>query len=122
MFCGKCGSALVAEARFCSVCGAPVAVGQAAWAVPVSAGYEVGKLARPRAHRAVAGVCAGLAKHYGWELTWVRVLTVLITFFSSGAGLVAYIVFWIVMPEESWMLPATTSGPATTGSGSPASF
>lgn len=58
----------------------------------------------------IAGVCAGLAQHYRWELTWVRVLTVLAAVFSSGAGVVAYIVFWIVMPEENWRLPANTSG------------
>ncbi len=85
--------------------------------------YDVGRLARPRTNRAIAGVCAGLAKHYGWELVWVRVLTVLITLFSSGAGLVAYIVFWIVMPEEYWMLPAPTSGPATaSGPANPANL
>ncbi len=102
MFCGRCGSALVGEARFCSACGAAIAAAPAP-------GYLAGaRLERPRGNRAIAGVCAGLAKHYRWDLTWVRVLTVLITVFSSGAGLVAYIVFWIVMPEETWLLPATT--------------
>lgn len=59
----------------------------------------------------IAGVCAGLAQHYGWELTWVRVITVLLTVFSSGAGLIAYIVFWIVMPEQPWALPSTAGAP-----------
>ena len=103
MFCGRCGSALAAEARFCSVCGTAVLMAQ-----PVP-GYLAGaRLERPRGTRVIAGVCAGLARHYRWDLTWVRVLTVLITVFSSGAGLVAYIVFWIVMPEELWRLPAPT--------------
>ncbi len=103
MFCGRCGNALVGEARFCAACGAAVLMTQA---VP---GYLAGmRLERPRTNRVIAGVCAGLARHYRWDLTWVRVLTVLITVFSSGAGLVAYIVFWIVMPEELWMLPAPT--------------
>ncbi len=103
MFCGRCGSALAAQAKFCSACGAAVLMAQ-----PVP-GYLAGaRLERPRGNRAIAGVCAGLAKHYRWDLTWVRVLTVLITVFSSGAGLVAYIVFWIVMPEETLLLPAMT--------------
>ena len=72
-------------------------------------GYPTRRLERPRTNRAVAGVCAGLAEHYGRDLTWVRVLTVLITLFSSGAGLIAYIVFWIVMPEKTWLLPAPTA-------------
>jgi phage shock protein C len=65
----------------------------------------------------VAGVCAGLARQYGWDLTWVRVLTVLISVFSSGAGVVAYIVFWIVMPEEPWLLQAPLA-PASAGTSS----
>ncbi len=80
------------------------------------AGPAMTRLQRPRAQRLVAGVCAGLALQYGWDLTWVRVLTVLITIFSSGAGLIAYIVFWLVMPEQPWMLPA----PVGTGPGSQA--
>ena len=133
MFCGRCGSELATNGRFCSACGAPVttgaeqaaagwqATGQAGWAAPASAYGQpaqgpdmLTRLERPRAQRMVAGVCAGLAQHYRWDLTWVRVLTVLITVFSSGAGLVAYIVFWLVMPEQAWMLPTSTAsaGPA----------
>lgn len=110
MFCGRCGSELGEEARFCSACGAPA---NAAAAQPNWGGMPAGsdastRLQRPRTNRMVAGVCAGLAQHYHWELTWVRVVTVLLAVFSSGAGVVAYIIFWIVMPEEPWMLPATT--------------
>ena len=105
MFCGRCGTALAGEAKLCSACGAPATVG----GLPAEGRYGKGRLARPRTNRAVAGVCAGLAKHYGWELVWVRVLAVLLTVFSSGAGVVAYLVFWVVMPEEPWMLPAPAS-------------
>lgn len=76
------------------------------------------RLQRPRASRMVAGVCAGLARQYGWDLTWVRVLTVLISVFSSGAGVVAYVVFWIVMPEEPWLLqPPISSATGVPGMG-----
>lgn len=78
-------------------------------------GVPLTRLQRPRANRMVAGVCAGLAQHYRWDLTWTRVLTVLIAIFSSGAGIVAYVVFWIVMPEEPWML---TSGSVAGAAGS----
>ena len=125
MFCAKCGSELSEGARFCSACGAPANGAQATpgasggWArasAAQPAGVDwVSRLQRPRTNRMVAGVCAGLAQHYGWDLTWVRVLTVLITVFSSGAGLVAYLVFWIVMPEQPWMLPQPVSAATTTG-------
>ena len=68
-------------------------------------------MTRPRGTRMIAGVCAGMAQHYRWDLTWVRVLAVLAAVFSSGAGAVAYIVFWIIMPEEAWRLPAGPSAP-----------
>ena len=125
MFCGRCGSELTAGARFCSACGAPAAAGaqspwpgayastsQPTWPTQTPGAYPSTRLERPRGNRMVAGVCAGLAQHYRWDLTWVRVLTVLIAVFSSGAGIVAYIVFWIVMPEQPWMLPSTTTGTA----------
>ncbi len=89
------------DARFCSACGAQMNLA----APPV---YTVQtRLIRPRAGRSVAGVCQGLANTYMWDVTWVRVITVLLTVFGGGAGLVAYIVFWVVMPEEPLVL---TSG------------
>ncbi len=108
MFCGRCGSKLNAEARFCSACGAPALAGQLS---PAYAGGS--RLERPRTGRAIAGVCAGMARHYGWDLTWVRVIAVLLAVFSSGAGVVAYIVFWIIMPEQLWQLPATVTPPSS---------
>ncbi len=102
MFCGRCGAELGAEARFCSACGAPASA--AAW----QSGPSMSRLVRPRTGRVIAGVCAGIAQQYGWELVWVRVVAVLLAVFSSGAGIVAYIVFWIVMPEQPGALPSST--------------
>lgn len=81
-----------------------------------SSGYGTGysapaRLIRPRAGRMVAGVCQGLANSYAWDVTWVRVITVLLTIFGGGIGLVAYVVFWIVMPEEPLALPQPTAWP-----------
>lgn len=46
----------------------------------------------------VAGVAGGLAEHYGWDVTTVRVVwagAVLL----FGVGLLPYIVGWLVMPR-----------------------
>jgi phage shock protein C len=59
----------------------------------------------------VAGVCQGLANSYAWDVTWVRVITVLLAVFGGGIGLIAYIVFWVVMPEEPLALPQSTAWP-----------
>ena len=102
--CRNCGNSMNDDARFCSVCGTPAAA-QAGPPHP-GAGYPtVARLIRPRAGRMVAGVCQGLANAYGWDVTWVRVITVLLTIFGGGLGLIAYVVFWIVMPEEPLALP-----------------
>jgi phage shock protein C len=106
-YCSKCGKELGFDVRFCSACGTPVG-----FAVPAQQGYAVvTRLTRPRAGRVISGVCAGLANSYHWDITWVRIITVLATVFSSGAGLIAYLVFWLIMPEEPYAL---TAGYSTT--------
>ncbi len=64
-----------------------------------------GQLLRPRFDRKVAGVCAGFARAYGWDLTMVRLVTVLLAVFGGGSGLVAYIICWVVIPEDPIALP-----------------
>ena len=57
------------------------------------------KLYRSRNDKKVAGVCAGLAKYLGMDVTVVRLIMVLLTLFVGG-GLIAYIVCALVIPEE----------------------
>ena len=58
-------------------------------------------LRRSRSDRMVAGVVAGLAKYAGMDVTLARVLYVVVSFISAAfPGLLAYIVLWMVMPEE----------------------
>jgi len=47
----------------------------------------------------IAGVCAGFARHFGLDATLVRILWVLITCLG-GAGIIAYLICWIIIPEE----------------------
>ena len=57
------------------------------------------KLMRARKGRMIAGVAAGLAKSSGLDVTVVR-LCIGATMIS-GLGIAAYILMWIVIPEES---------------------
>ncbi|NDP19883.1 MAG: PspC domain-containing protein [Paludibacter sp.] len=58
------------------------------------------KLKRSR-NQQLAGVCAGIAEYFGWDITLVRVLYALLTIFSAGfPGIILYIVMWIIMPLE----------------------
>lgn len=56
---------------------------------------------RSRDDRWVAGVCGGIAKALGWNSTSVRILYVIVSILSAAfPGTLAYIILWIVMPEE----------------------
>jgi phage shock protein C len=57
------------------------------------------KLQRPRRGngRILVGVCAGLADHFGWSRGTVRLVFVITGLF--GAGELAYLILWIVMPK-----------------------
>lgn len=55
------------------------------------------RLVRPQSEKWIAGVCAGLADRFGLSRGLVRILFVV--FGLVGAGEVAYIVLWILMPK-----------------------
>jgi len=49
----------------------------------------------------LGGVCGGIARWLGWSSTTVRILYVLLSFFSVAfPGAIVYIILWIVMPSE----------------------
>ncbi|MBT8059762.1 MAG: PspC domain-containing protein [Xanthomonadales bacterium] len=49
----------------------------------------------------IAGVCAGIARHFGWSVTGTRVAYVLLSLFSAAfPGIIVYIVLWIVLPVD----------------------
>ncbi len=56
------------------------------------------RLFRDPDHSKIAGVAAGLAAWAGIDVVWVRLIFIL-SLFASGAGLLIYIVLWIVLPE-----------------------
>jgi len=96
VFCHRCGTGLPPSARFCSNCGAVIPVGQPMQGRP---------LVRPIIGRQIAGVCIGLAQAHGWDVSVVRILTVLGFFFTSGFVGIAYIAGWIGIPEEPVPMP-----------------
>src|ERR1700722_14571932 len=101
-FCVQCGNALHPNARFCSGCGAGTPVAQPMPGRP---------LIRPHAGRQIGGVCMALAQANGWDVTTVRILTVIGFFFSSGLIGVAYVAAWIGIPEDTAPYPNPYSGP-----------
>ena len=58
-------------------------------------------LRRSKTNRWIGGVCGGLAEWLRWDVTLGRVLSVLVSVFPAAVpGILAYIIFWIIMPEE----------------------
>ena len=57
-------------------------------------------LERSRNGRMVAGVCSGLADYFGWDVTLVRVIVAVISVITGGAGVVAYLAAWALIPDE----------------------
>lgn len=50
--------------------------------------------------RMLAGVCAGIADYLGLDVTLVRVLWVVVALLTGGAGVLAYLAAWIIIPDE----------------------
>ena len=57
------------------------------------------KLFRSRKNRSIAGVCGGLAEYIGADATLLRLVTLFLILFG-GLSIWAYIILWVVIPEE----------------------
>jgi len=58
-------------------------------------------LRRSRHNRMIAGVVGGLAEHFGLDPNLLRIIYVLVSIFSAAfPGILVYILFWILVPEE----------------------
>ncbi len=97
MYCNACGTGISDQARFCSNCGRAVTYPHCTY-----------KLMRSRGDRKIAGVCAGVAEHLGMDTSLVRILWVFLVLASGFfPGIFAYILAWIIIPEEYALPPMT---------------
>ncbi|MGP0017530.1 MAG: PspC domain-containing protein [Candidatus Sulfotelmatobacter sp.] len=103
MYCNYCGKVIQDDAAVCAYCG-----------IRIGASLARTRLVRPRLGRKVAGVCLGFSEYFDIDVTLVR-LVWLVTALMTGFGFIPYIIAWIVMPEEPYLLPAHVNAqPATT--------
>ena len=58
------------------------------------------QLKRSLNDRMLAGVCGGLAQFLGLDPSLVRIAYAILTVFTAFAGVIIYILMWIIVPEE----------------------
>lgn len=94
MFCTQCGLELQPQDRYCSQCGTRTGVPSA----------QTWRASRPLTlstrDKKIGGVCAGLAHYLNVDVTLVRIVWLVLTFVPPGAGLIAYVLAWLIMPHE----------------------
>ena len=66
-------------------------------------------LVRPRYSRKIAGVCGAFAMRYGWDLTALRLVTVLLGLLTFPCLVIIYLLLWVVLPEEPLYFPVPSS-------------
>jgi phage shock protein PspC (stress-responsive transcriptional regulator) len=120
MLCSTCRREIAEYSNFCYFCGSrqtQPASGATAPAAPMAGK----RLMRSSTDIKVAGVCAGFADYFGWDVTVVRLLWVIMTIMPVPVfpGIIGYIVAWIVMPVAPRPLPAPAPAPAPQSSAAP---
>ncbi len=100
MYCRSCGIELSDAFRYCPQCGATT--GKDGFTSTTGAPGRV--LRRSRDNSQIAGVCAGIARYLGLDVTLVRVLMACLALWPPGIGLIIYVVCWIVVPKDPLLL------------------
>src|SRR5258706_7350615 len=68
------------------------------------------RLTRDTRHAVLGGVAAGLASYFSVDPVLTRLVFILLTA-MSGAGIVAYVVAWIIMPKSESTAGGTAGPP-----------
>jgi phage shock protein C len=62
---------------------------------------EKGGIKRSSRNSMIGGVCAGIARHFGWSITGTRVVYVILSLCSAAfPGILVYLILWLVLPVE----------------------
>ena len=83
---------------------------------PFAAQSQPRLLRRSTDDKVLGGVCGGIARYLGVDAVLIRLLAVVLTIVGGGAGLIAYLVAWIVIPKDRTDNPwANQSTPVPSG-------
>ena len=105
MYCNACGKGIAEDARFCTYCGTVVGIA-----------LRPKQLIRSRSNRKIAGVCAGFGEYLDLDISLVRILWVFVTLMAGVfPGVIAYVLAWIIVPEEPEMQRMMAAGQVVPG-------
>lgn len=62
------------------------------------------KFNRKQKGKILGGVCSGFGRYVGIDAIWIRIICILLTLFSWGAGILIYALLWIVVPKDKTAL------------------
>lgn len=65
---------------------------------------------RARYGRVFAGLCMSLAMRINIDVSLVRIITVVLSFATSGTVALIYLIAWVIVPEEGWSNPSNGTG------------
>ena len=58
-------------------------------------------LYRSNRHNMIAGVMGGIAERFGWNVTLLRIIFVIISCMSAAfPGILVYLILWLIMPKR----------------------
>lgn len=60
--------------------------------------FEMARLVRSK-DKKIAGVCAGVAEHFGWNVRNVRLIWLLLAILGVGSPALFYLILWFLMPD-----------------------
>ena len=52
-------------------------------------------------NKIIAGVCGGLAEHFGLNVSAVRIVFILLLFITFSSIGIAYVILWAIMPKKN---------------------
>jgi len=73
-------------------------------------------LRRSTDDKVLGGVCGGIARYLGVDAVLIRLLAVVLAIVGGGAGLIAYLIAWIVIPKDRPAAPPAGQSTAVASS------
>ena len=52
-------------------------------------------------NKLLAGVCAGIAEHFGLSTSAMRIVFILLLFLTFSAAGIAYLILWALLPKKN---------------------